>query len=211
MLDRQEIAAASQTLMAHWRAGTKLGALEPSQRPRRRLCDPGRDRTEFGGCIVRLEDRRHQRSRTKAHQCRWPDGGAHPVRNRDSRWRHGLDGGKRNARRRTRICLSHGAGPAAAIRALYGTGSSRCGRRAASGDRDSGFPIFRFRQCWCCTDHRRQRLRASVRAGAADNSELARARARRTQTGHRTARQAIYRARQKRAWRSPDSAGLACQ
>jgi 2-keto-4-pentenoate hydratase len=36
MLDGQEIAAASQTLMAHWRAGTKLGALEPSQRPRDR-------------------------------------------------------------------------------------------------------------------------------------------------------------------------------
>ena len=36
MLDRQGIAAASQTLMAHWRAGTKFGALEPSQRPRDR-------------------------------------------------------------------------------------------------------------------------------------------------------------------------------
>ena len=36
MLDGQEIAAASQTLMAHWRGGTKLGALEPSQRPRDR-------------------------------------------------------------------------------------------------------------------------------------------------------------------------------
>src|SRR6201989_1397186 len=36
MLDRQGIAAASQTLTAHWRAGTKLGALEPSQRPRDR-------------------------------------------------------------------------------------------------------------------------------------------------------------------------------
>ncbi len=36
MLDGQEIAAASQTLMAHWRGGTKLAALEPSQRPRDR-------------------------------------------------------------------------------------------------------------------------------------------------------------------------------
>jgi 2-keto-4-pentenoate hydratase len=36
MLDGREIAAASQTLMAHWRAGTKLAALEPSQRPRDR-------------------------------------------------------------------------------------------------------------------------------------------------------------------------------
>jgi 2-keto-4-pentenoate hydratase len=36
MLDEKNIAAASQTLMAHWRAGTKLGALESSQRPRDR-------------------------------------------------------------------------------------------------------------------------------------------------------------------------------
>lgn len=36
MLDGQEIAAASQTLMAHWRGGTKLAALKPSQRPRDR-------------------------------------------------------------------------------------------------------------------------------------------------------------------------------
>ncbi|HEY0911102.1 MAG TPA: fumarylacetoacetate hydrolase family protein [Bradyrhizobium sp.] len=36
MLDKNEIAAASRTLNAHWRAGTKLGALEPSQRPRDR-------------------------------------------------------------------------------------------------------------------------------------------------------------------------------
>jgi 2-keto-4-pentenoate hydratase len=36
MLDRKEITAASQTLTTHWRAGTKLGALAPSQRPRDR-------------------------------------------------------------------------------------------------------------------------------------------------------------------------------
>jgi 2-keto-4-pentenoate hydratase len=36
MLDEKNIAAASQTLMTHWHAGTKLGALEPSQRPRDR-------------------------------------------------------------------------------------------------------------------------------------------------------------------------------
>jgi 2-keto-4-pentenoate hydratase len=33
MLDRKDIVAASQTLHDHWRAGTKLGALEASQRP----------------------------------------------------------------------------------------------------------------------------------------------------------------------------------
>jgi 2-keto-4-pentenoate hydratase len=36
MMDKNEIAAASRTLNAHWREGTKLGALEPSQRPRDR-------------------------------------------------------------------------------------------------------------------------------------------------------------------------------
>ena len=36
MLDRNNIAAASRTLHDHWRAGTKLGSLEPSQRPRDR-------------------------------------------------------------------------------------------------------------------------------------------------------------------------------
>jgi 2-keto-4-pentenoate hydratase len=36
MLDQDQIAAASRTLHHYWRAGTKLGALEPSQRPRDR-------------------------------------------------------------------------------------------------------------------------------------------------------------------------------
>ncbi|MDX6584574.1 MAG: 2-keto-4-pentenoate hydratase [Solirubrobacterales bacterium] len=36
MLDYDQIAAAAKTLHGHWRAGTKLGDLEPSQRPRDR-------------------------------------------------------------------------------------------------------------------------------------------------------------------------------
>ena len=36
MLDREKIAAASRTLHEHWRAGTKLGGLEASLRPRDR-------------------------------------------------------------------------------------------------------------------------------------------------------------------------------
>jgi 2-keto-4-pentenoate hydratase len=36
MLDKDQIAAASRTLQQHWRAGTKLGNLEPPQRPRDR-------------------------------------------------------------------------------------------------------------------------------------------------------------------------------
>jgi 2-keto-4-pentenoate hydratase len=36
MLDKNQIEAASRTLQDHWRAGTKLAALEPSHRPRDR-------------------------------------------------------------------------------------------------------------------------------------------------------------------------------
>jgi 2-keto-4-pentenoate hydratase len=36
MLDTNQVAAASQTLRDHWRAGTKLAALAPSLRPRGR-------------------------------------------------------------------------------------------------------------------------------------------------------------------------------
>lgn len=37
MLDRQQIAAAARTLQDHWRAGTKLAALDPMLRPRDRI------------------------------------------------------------------------------------------------------------------------------------------------------------------------------
>jgi 2-keto-4-pentenoate hydratase len=36
MLDNNQIVAASRTLNDHWRAGTKLGALDAAQRPRDR-------------------------------------------------------------------------------------------------------------------------------------------------------------------------------
>jgi 2-keto-4-pentenoate hydratase len=36
MLDNEQIAAASRTLLQHWRAGTRLPNLDPSQRPRNR-------------------------------------------------------------------------------------------------------------------------------------------------------------------------------
>ena len=35
-MEREQIAAASRTLHDHWRAGTKLVALEPAQRPQNR-------------------------------------------------------------------------------------------------------------------------------------------------------------------------------
>ena len=37
MLDQRQIAAASDTLRHHWRAGTKLASLDPSMRPRDRI------------------------------------------------------------------------------------------------------------------------------------------------------------------------------
>jgi 2-keto-4-pentenoate hydratase len=36
MLNKDQIAAASRTISGHWRAGTKLGALDPTQRPQSR-------------------------------------------------------------------------------------------------------------------------------------------------------------------------------
>ena len=94
---------------------------------------------------------------------------------------------------------------AGALHALHGAAGARCGRHAASGDRDSGFAICRFRQRRRRADHRRQCLRASVRAGPADDGGLARARSRRGATRHHAARPAIHRPRQERARRSPRS------
>ena len=141
MLDKNQIAAASKTLHDHWRAGTKLDGLEASQRPR--------DRAEgyaiqaaiegyFDRQPVRLEDRGHQRGRTKAHQCRWPDGRAHPGRDRDRRWRHGFDGRQRNARRRARIRLSHAP---ICRRARRPTRCSRCSMPSTRCIRRSRFRI----------------------------------------------------------------------
>ena len=176
MLDKNAIAAASKTLHDHWRAGTKFSGLDDrsaAARPHRGLRDPGGNRKIFVRKPVRLEDRGHQRGRTKAHQCRRPDGRTHPGRDRDTRWRNGFDGGQRNARRRTRIRLSHARRSAGARHALYGAAGARRGRHAASGHRDSGFAVCRFRQRRRRADHCRQRLRASVRAGTADKRGLA--------------------------------------
>ena len=169
MLDKNAIAAASKILHDHWRAGTKFAGLDASLRPRDRI-----EAYAIQAAIekysseqsVRLEDRSHQRGRTKAHQCRWPDGRTHPGRDRDTGWRNGFDGGQRNARRRTRIRLSHARRSAGARRALHGAAGARCGRHAASGHRDSGFALCGFRQRRRRADHCRQRLRASVRARA---------------------------------------------
>ncbi len=177
MLDRNEIAAASQTLMTHWRAGTKLGALEPSQRPHDRAegyaiqaaIEQSSADALFGWKIAATSEAGQKHINV--------DG---PMAGRILSETVIADGGTASmAGNEMRVgepefAFRMATRPAAAITALYGTGSSRRGRHTASGDRDSGFAVFRFRQCRRRADHRRQCLRASVRAGPADNSELAR-------------------------------------
>ena len=81
MLDKDQIAAASQTLHDHWRAGTKLDALD-ARCGRTTALTVTRSRPSsktLGGKSVRLEDRGHQRGRTEAHQCRRAAGRSHPA------------------------------------------------------------------------------------------------------------------------------------
>ena len=215
MLDKNAIAAASKI------AARPLARRHQIRRPRRRtaaarphrgLRDPGGNRKIFVRSTVRLEDRGHQRGRTKAHQCRRPDGRTHPGRDRDRRWRHGFDGGQRNARRRAGIRLSHARRSAGARRRP--TRCSRCSTRSTrciprSRFRIRGLPISsapaprrslptmpaRICSCW----DRRQR---------ADWRSL---RSRRGAARHHAARPAIHRSRQERAGRSPRGADLARQ
>ena len=94
MLDNNQIAAASRTLNDHWRAGTKFGGLDASERPRDRAegyaIQAAIEHTSTK-TLVRLEDRRDQRGRAEAYQCRGADGRTHPGRDGDPGRRHGLD------------------------------------------------------------------------------------------------------------------------
>jgi len=95
MLDHNQIAAASRILNDHWRAGTKLGALEASQRPHDRA-----DGYAIQAAIERTSTKPlfgwkiYQRGRPAAYQCRRSDGRAHSGRNRHPEWRHRFDDGK---------------------------------------------------------------------------------------------------------------------
>ena len=82
MLDNDAIKAAAQHSARHLARGTKLAPPDERLRPH--------DRAEGYAIqaliehhsahpLVRLEDRRDQRSRTEAHQCRRADGRAHPA------------------------------------------------------------------------------------------------------------------------------------
>ena len=209
MLDRHQIASASQTLHDHWRAGTKLDALDAWLRPQ--------DRTE-GYAIqaaiekystdasVRLEDRGHQRGRTKTHQCRRPDGRTHPGRDRDTGRRNGIDGRQRNARRPSRnspfacapICRRDRR-PTPCSRCSMP--STRCIRRSRF--RIRGLPNFvGAGAAQLIADNACAHLFV---LGPATTCGLARARSGRGTARHHDARPAIRRPRQERARRSPGS------
>ena len=183
-----------------------------SARPRRRLRDPGRARKSLDRQTVRLENRRHQRGRAKAHQCRWPDGRTHPVRDGHSPMAAPL-------RWRAMKCASPSPNSPFAWRAICRRGrrptpckrcsmrSPRCIRRSRFRIRDlrissaparrKSSPTMPARICSCWARRR--------------TVELARARSGRGETGHHAARQAIHRSRQERARRSAGGAGLARQ
>ena len=123
MLDKDQIAAASQVLVQHWRDGSKLDALETRLRPQSRA-DGYAVQAALGGEVVRLEDRGNERGRTEAHQCRGTAGRPHHERHRDRRRRHRIDEGQCDARRRAGILLS--AWGAICRRARRRIASTRC-------------------------------------------------------------------------------------
>ena len=192
MLDEDQIEAASRTLHDHWRAGTKLAE------PRAVAC---------GRAIARKVTRSRRRSKILGRQVcsagrsRPPAKPAKSTSMSTARWldascpKRSLPTAARPRWRETR-CASASPNSPSAWRGicrrdgtLYRAAGARCGRHAASGDRDSGFAVCGFRQRRRRANHRRQCLRASVRARRADDVGLARARSGRGEAGHHAARQ----------------------
>ncbi len=215
MLDEKAIAAASKTLHDHWRAGTKFAGLDDGLRPHDRIdgyaiqaeIEKYSSESLFGWKIAATSEAGQKHINVDG-----PMAGRILAETVISRWRDGFDGGQRNARRRTRIRLSHARRSAGACHALYSAAGPRRGRHAASGHRDSGFAVRRLRQRRRRADHCRQRLRASVRAGAGrQRADWRSLRPGRGATCHHDARPAIYRSRQERAGRSTDRTDLARQ
>ena len=175
MLEKNQIASASQTLHDHWRAGTKLAALEewhaPVQ-PRRRLCHPGGNpnalpRTHLFGWKIAATSEAGQS--TSMSTARWPDAFCAETVIPDGGT--AIDGGQRNARRRTGIRLSH-EGRLAAARSRptpcrrCSTRSTRCIRRSRFRTRAlpilsapatrSSSPTMPARICSCWARRRRR-------------------------------------------------------
>ena len=215
MLDNNQIAAASQTLHDHWRAGTKLAALEACasvratapkatrSRPRSKAIRP---RHLFGWKIAATSEAGQKHINVDGPMAGRilaetviADGGTASMAGNEMR----VAEPEFAFRMRTDL-------PARSAPYTRAAGARRR-RHAASGDRDSGFAVCGFRQRRRRADHRRQCLRASVRARPAGDGGLARARSGRGAAGHHAARRAIHRPRQERARRSPDRAGMARQ
>jgi hypothetical protein len=77
MLDENQIAAASRTLQQHWRAGTKLGNLDPLQRPRNRAegyaIQAEIERASAGKLFGRSPRPARPGRSTSMSRGRWPD------------------------------------------------------------------------------------------------------------------------------------------
>jgi 2-keto-4-pentenoate hydratase len=213
MLDRNQIASASQTLHDHWRAGTKLDALDDWLRPS--------DRTE--GYAIQAAIERY----STTHLFGWkiaatseagqkhinvdgpmagrilaetviPDGGTASMAGNEMRvaepefaFRMRTDLPARSTPYTMQQVLDavDTLHPAIEIPIRASPISSAPARPA----------------------HRRQCLRASVRAGSCHDGGLARARSGRGEACDHAARRAVHRPRQKRARRSPACADLACE
>ena len=185
MLEKNQIMSASQTLHDHWRAGTKLAALEDWHRPNNRA----------EGYAIQAAIERY----STTHLFGWKiaatseAGQKHinvpgPMAGRILAETVIPDGGTANmAGNEMRVAEPEFAFRmksrfAGAIGALHDAAGAGCGRHAASGDRDSGFALCGFCRRRRSAAHCRQRLRASVRARPGNDGGLAFARSRRGKT-----------------------------
>lgn len=168
MPDKSQIAAASRTLSSHWHAGTKLGGLEPAQRPRDRRAgyaiQAGIAHTSaadvFGWKIAATSAAGRKHINVEGpmagrilKETVLPDGGTAPMAGNDMRVAEPEFAFRMRADlppRRVFVHCERGA---------------RRSRHIASRDRNSGLAVFRFRQRWRSADHRRQCLRPFVCSG----------------------------------------------
>ena len=187
MLDKNAITAASKTLHDHWRAGTKFSGLDQSLRPRDRIeayaiqagIEKYSSESLFGWKIAATSEAGQKHINVDGPMAGRilaetviSDGGTASMAGNEMRV------AEPEFAFRMRVDLP------GAYHALYDAAGPRRGRHAASGHRDSGFAVCRFRQRRRRADHCRQRLRASVRAGAGDKRGLAHARSRRGTACH---------------------------
>ena len=172
----------------------------------------GRESKDIRPKSVRLEDRRHQRGRTKSiSMSTAPMAGRIMADTLDTGGGSASMAGNEMRVAEPEFCFRMARDLPARSFALFGAEVLDAVGTLASGDRDSRFALCRFRQRRRGAADCRQCLRASVRAGRADGADwrsrdLIEERPVITMRG-----QTIYRPRQERARRSPRGAGLARQ